>query len=348
MSTDLVGLRARELSVGALTEIVATQSAIMSAGLHLGEVMRIVAERAERMTGAFAAIVEVPDGDEMVYRAATGHAARHVGLRLSDRSLSGRCLQTGEIICCGDSEMDERVDRDACRRVGARSMIVVPLVHESARVGVLKVMSPRINAFGDEEVMVLQVMAGLIASAMHNAELWDEKELALAEVRRISLRNAELALTDALTGLGNRRAGEEALAREVSRSQRAQSPLSLLLLDIDRFKAVNDDYGHAVGDAVLRQVSSCLAQAARASDLVFRWGGEEFLVLLADTPLAGAVECAERIRVRVGQLRVDDIAVTISAGGAELQWGEMVDVTLRRADEKLLAAKAGGRNRVLG
>lgn len=348
MTNDLVTLRARELSASALAEIVATQSAIVSAGLHLGEIMRIVAERAERMTNAVAAVVELPEGDEMVYRAASGDAAAHVGLRVSAASPAGRCLQTGQVLRCADSEVDDRVDREVCRRVGARSLIVVPLVHERARVGVLEVMSREVNAFDDEALMALQVMAGLAASAMHNAELWDEKELALAEVRRISLRNAELALTDALTGLGNRRAGEEALVREVSRAQRARSPLSLLLIDVDHFKRVNDVHGHATGDRVLRAVAATLAAASRASDLAFRWGGEEFLVLLADTPLRGAVECAERIRLHVAALESDGVRVTVSAGAAELGEDEIIETTMRRADERLFAAKAGGRNRVLG
>jgi diguanylate cyclase (GGDEF)-like protein len=345
MSNDLVTLRARALSASALAEIVATQNAIAGAGMHLGEIMRIVAERAERMTHAVAAVVEVPEGDGMIYRAATGDAAAHVGLRVGAASPAVRCLRTGQVLRCSDADVDDRVDREVCRRVGARSLILVPLVHEHARVGVLEVMSPEPNAFDDEEAMMaLQVMAGLAASAMHYAELWDEKELALAEVRRISMRNAALALTDALTGLGNRRAGEEALVREMSRAQRAGTSLTLLLIDVDHFKRINDEHGHHTGDHVLRAVASTIAAAARASDLAFRWGGEEFLVLLANAHLRGALECAERIRSHVAALDVDGLHVTVSIGAAELERGEPIDVAMRRADEKLFVAKSAGRN----
>jgi diguanylate cyclase (GGDEF)-like protein len=95
-------------------------------------------------------------------------------------------------------------------------------------------------------------------------------------------------------------------------------------------------------------VAGTIATASRASDLAFRWGGEEFLVLLADTPLRGAVECAERIRAHVAALESEDVRVTVSAGAAQLGDDETIETAMRRADVRLFAAKAAGRNRVLG
>jgi diguanylate cyclase (GGDEF)-like protein len=158
---------------------------------------------------------------------------------------------------------------------------------------------------------------------------------------------SRLALTDQVTGLANRRGGEEALVREVSRARRSGAPLSLVLFDIDRFKHVNDQAGHAVGDRVLRGISDILSQSQRGSDLAMRWGGEEFLVLLPDVGLTGARIFAERVRDNVQNLAVPEAGrITVSAGVSELTGDEDPAVALARADANLYRAKAGGRNRV--
>jgi diguanylate cyclase (GGDEF)-like protein len=159
---------------------------------------------------------------------------------------------------------------------------------------------------------------------------------------------SRLALTDALTGLANRRGGEEALAREVSRARRNGTPLGVALFDIDRFKVLNDQAGHAVGDRVLRGISGILSQSQRGSDLATRWGGEEFLVLLPEVGLNGARVFAERVREQVQELAVPEAGrVTVSAGVAELHSGEDSTATLARADANLYRAKTAGRNRVV-
>ena len=107
-----------------------------------------------------------------------------------------------------------------------------------------------------------------------------------------------------MTGLANRRGGEEALAREVSRARRSGLPLSLVLFDIDHFKNINDRAGHAVGDRVLRGIAEILSASQRGSDLATRWGGEEFLVLLPDVGLTGARAFAERVRENVHNLAI--------------------------------------------
>jgi diguanylate cyclase (GGDEF)-like protein len=158
---------------------------------------------------------------------------------------------------------------------------------------------------------------------------------------------SRLALTDQVTSLANRRGGEEALAREVARARRTGSPLSLVMFDIDRFKRINDESGHAVGDKVLRGISEILSASQRGSDLAMRWGGEEFLVLLPDVGLTGARIFAERVRENVQNMVVEDAGrVTVSAGVSELTGEEDPAVALARADANLYRAKAGGRNRV--
>jgi len=154
-----------------------------------------------------------------------------------------------------------------------------------------------------------------------------------------------LAMTDPLTGMANRRAGERALEREVARTQRSGAPLSLALLDIDHFKAINDVHTHAVGDDVLCEVTRILTEMLRASDYAVRWGGDEFLVLLPDVNLNGAVVLAERIRTQFSTINVPGIKqVTVSIGVVEVSRGETARAALARADTRLYDAKAAGRN----
>jgi diguanylate cyclase (GGDEF)-like protein len=161
------------------------------------------------------------------------------------------------------------------------------------------------------------------------------------------------ANADALTGLPNRRAFEEALAREVARALRGGSPLSLLAVDVDHFKRVNDERGHPAGDAVLRAVAGRIASAARAGDLVARVGGEEFVVALPGAGPEAAREAGERIRSRVAAepfaLEGGDLRVTVSVGVAWL--GEAAPdgtALVARADQALYRAKRAGRDRVEG
>lgn len=162
---------------------------------------------------------------------------------------------------------------------------------------------------------------------------------------------ARLARKDPLTGLANRRALDEELARAGARAARAGTPLAAVVLDIDRFKQVNDLHGHAVGDAVLAAVAGRAAAALRSGDLIARTGGEEFTVLLPGADLARAAEAAERIRAAVALEPVAAggvaLAVTVSLGCAELLPGEEGGrELLARADRKLYEAKHAGRNRV--
>lgn len=155
----------------------------------------------------------------------------------------------------------------------------------------------------------------------------------------------QLAATDPLTGLANRRGCEKSIAGEISRAERERKPLSCIMLDIDRFKQVNDTMGHQAGDQVLRELSAVLRQSVRAYDIVARWGGEEFLVVLPGADLEAARQLAERIRVGVQKLPTS--TVTISAGAAEFDTDYDFEATLRTADRRMYEAKAAGRNCVV-
>jgi diguanylate cyclase (GGDEF)-like protein len=156
------------------------------------------------------------------------------------------------------------------------------------------------------------------------------------------------AITDALTGLYNRRWLDQRLPRLVARHERAGRPLSLLLLDIDHFKRFNDELGHAAGDQVLAMVAQTISAQVRPTDLAARYGGEEMVVVLPETPLDGARIAAERLRSRIERARAKDIErpVTVSIGVATLGLHEDAQELLRRADEMLYRAKSLGRNRM--
>lgn len=153
-----------------LVAVIETQTRIATAGLTPEEVVRVIVEQTQRLTDSSGAVVELHDGDEMVYWAVSGTAEAQIGLRLSAaHSLSGLCVRTGNILRCDDSETDERVDREACRRVGLRSMLVVPLVYRGVPVGVLKVLSPNPNAYGARDVRALELMSDLIGASLGRA-----------------------------------------------------------------------------------------------------------------------------------------------------------------------------------
>lgn len=160
-----------------------------------------------------------------------------------------------------------------------------------------------------------------------------------------------LATTDSLTGLMNRRAFVAAAEREIERSQRTEQSLSVLLLDVDHFKHINDRLGHATGDVVLAALGSLLPRQARPYDVVARWGGEEFVVALPNASTEEARGVAERLRKVIAESEVrapngEAVPVTVSIGVAERRCGESLDAMLDRADCAMYAAKTGGRNRV--
>jgi diguanylate cyclase (GGDEF)-like protein len=156
------------------------------------------------------------------------------------------------------------------------------------------------------------------------------------------------ALTDQLTDLSNRRAGERSVAREVARAQRTHRPLSFVMFDVDHFKRVNDTHGHMVGDAVLKSVSAWMTELLRAGDIAVRWGGEEFLAILADTNLDEARQFGDRVRRQIEAIDFGEVGqITISGGAAEYRPGEDPDETIARADANLYQAKSLGRNRIV-
>jgi diguanylate cyclase (GGDEF)-like protein len=162
------------------------------------------------------------------------------------------------------------------------------------------------------------------------------------------LQAVELASRDPLTGVQNRMALESSLIREVDLAKRKSLPLSMLVIDIDHFKRFNDDFGHAFGDDVLQAVSQTVANTIRRSDLLFRFGGEEFVVLTSHTDEQGAMLLAQRIRENVAAMqtvRGRRVGITVSLGVTSLQEADDAEQFFDRADKALYQAKNNGRNR---
>lgn len=158
----------------------------------------------------------------------------------------------------------------------------------------------------------------------------------------------QLATQDVLTQISNRFQFDKVLEHSISLSQRYGRMLSLMMIDIDYFKEVNDTYGHLAGDEVLRKLARILSEGIRKSDVIARWGGEEFVVLLPDSELSSALKLAETLRAKVAETSFDPVRqVTCSIGVARWNEGENSDQLLKRADEKLYIAKENGRNRVV-
>jgi diguanylate cyclase (GGDEF)-like protein len=190
----------------------------------------------------------------------------------------------------------------------------------------------RVAEAGALALVALMLLTLVLARPLLRAFRWTEEQASEARV-------------DSLTGLANRRALEEVLAAEISRAHRFTHQLAVVLLDLDRFKEINDSFGHAAGDVMLRAVSRLLISLARQGDTVARWGGEEFVVVLPETDLAGAQRFAERLRRAIEAQTVGDMQTSASCGVATMLPEDNVEELLRAADQALYQAKTNGRNR---
>ena len=214
-----------------------------------------------------------------------------------------------------------------------QASVLVPLRFMGAVIGLLAVDRLAGRTFDERELEIVQLFANLAAIAIRNARSYKEMEVQ--------------ASTDGLTGLFNHRRFQEALALEVARAERYDTVFCLLMLDLDRFKSVNDTVGHQRGDEVLRDVAEVLRRCSRESDFAARYGGEEFTMILPHADIDEARRVAERVRGQVADLSAVDpgLSVTVSVGVASFpHHAADTDGILGAADAALLAAKARGRN----
>jgi two-component system cell cycle response regulator len=280
--------------------------------------------------------VLLKEEEEVVLRAHHGSLTPRIaegGRLAANQGLWGRALGTGRTII----ERDTSVAPDYIGFfLETCSRMCIPLVSFGQTLGVLLLDSAEKDAFKESDVQSLESVADICSNAIQNAHYVD--------------RVKQLAYLDGLTGIFNRRFFELRIAEEIERARRFGAGMAVIMVDIDQFKRLNDEFGHLLGDEVLRQVSSVFHQQLRKIDVVCRFGGEEFAILLSQTNPQHAFGVAEKLRRLVETWQFPGVPrpVTISAGAASYpDHGTTRDELVKAADAGLYAAKQAGRNRVL-
>ncbi len=289
------------------------------------EIHRVITREAMGLIQASSAALIVRDGDQLV----VAHEARP-GLLVPDRLADGAI---GRVAETGQPTRQVSATEAAIRQLPA-ALLAVPLVAGGSVAAVLVMLRPADWPFSAEDSNLLMALTPVAAAAMHGA----------AETTDLMQRS----LQDALTGVGNRSRFDRDLATVIA--DPTSQPVTLLMIDLDHFKAVNDTYGHPAGDALLRGLGGLLRQVSRPTDGVYRYGGEEFALLLPNTPSGEAADLAERVRNAVETNRFDTgagirLTATASIGVATVESGDG-PALIALADAALYEAKRGGRNRV--
>lgn len=330
--------RLRELSALNAT------AALLSQSLDMDELLQRTLNKVLEITVMDAGEISLidPQQDRLRVQAQRGFPDEWLALE-ADRPATCLCgIVVGQAVplCVKDINKDTRTTRSACNLVGFRGFIAIPLQAEGEALGVMSLHSYDQRAVTPQEYDLLTAIGNQVGVALHNVNLHQE-------VHR-------LAMTDALTGIANRRAFDIYLADEIRRAKRYNRPLALIMADINHFKNYNDIHGHPQGDILLREIANVIANNVRDTDFVARYGGEEFVVILPETGRAGVLAVAEKLRAAMVAYpfplkeRQPAGEVTLSLGVATYsedppEGRDMV----QRADNALYCAKEQGRNLVV-
>lgn len=318
-----------------LPEILFAIGKVIGSDNTLPKTLATISQLVTESTGADACSVMLADEDRQFL---LGKAA--YGLTRADiadvsysfgEGVAGWVAKNAEGVVIDDVTLDPRfVIGDSETHI--HSMACVPMVYRDQVAGVLTVTSSNPASFTQDTLVVMQLIANTIALDIENIRL-----------RRISV-------TDKLTGAYNREFLDKQLPNSLADCRRKCEPLSLIMFDVDHFKVVNDTYGHGVGDQVLTELARRLRESSRDRDMLVRYGGEEFLLLLPGAALTITTEIAERIRMQFQDNPILcqglSLNIRVSAGVAEHKLGESAEALYGRADTALYTAKRNGRNRV--
>ncbi len=330
-------LQRQSTQISALNQIAVAISSTLGWQELLDRIMR----SGIALTGSKAASLAFYDKDKQCFegwhtQGLSDHFVKNMSFRPG--GLANEALASGSYILSSDRPETGHKLSELARKEGILCFLCLPFISHTHPLGVLYLYRDDRDTFLPEEIELLATFAHLAAIAAENT--------------RLHASTVKLAATDALTGLLNRRALEDRLKIEQQRAQRYGKAFSLMLLDIDHFKKVNDTYGHVAGDAVLKTLAAVLAQQTRDIDSVARYGGEEFVIVLPETDGSGAKIVAERIRKAVSSTPFAlpdgrEIDVTVSIGIACFPHSAgNIEAMLERADQALYLAKNTGRNRI--
>jgi diguanylate cyclase (GGDEF)-like protein len=303
--------------------------------------LKIVDEIQRTLTGAETCVLYLVDPAEQKLSLTAALARDGAAIKEKQGSIFDEwVMKRSQAILVEDAQSDFRFSREATEAFShLRSVCASPLVIENKVLGVLRVGSAKPRAFETDDLRLLDIFSSLAAVTLKNILLYRQTR--------------ELAIRDSLTGLYLNRYFQEKLAYEIQRSNFDEINFSLILIDIDFFKRYNDEYGHAAGDLVLKNVTALILKCVKPVDFVARYGGEEFAIILPDKKKKEAAAIAERIRLSIEKnkffVRRTQAHVTVSLGVAAFpEGGRTREELLWTADKNLYEAKHQGRNRVCG
>ncbi|MGR9100061.1 MAG: diguanylate cyclase [Gammaproteobacteria bacterium] len=280
----------------------------------------------------------------------------------------GKAAETGELQYCKNCEKDPRFIKDCDDTNTPGSLVSVPVFTDHELFGIVNISHPDAEHFTEWHFSLLNIFKNMLGQLINNRRMYKDMEnqiairtkklqKALQKAKVLKKRFESMSMIDDLTGLYNRRYFYDQANIAISRTKRYLQNFCLLILDLDHFKVVNDTFGHITGDQVLIDFAKCLRQQTRSSDMVARFGGEEFVIIFTDTNEVDGEKFAERIRKKVESLKWEfngrELSITVSIGiycpvSEEVKNNDLtINHLLNSADHALYAAKESGRNKVV-
>lgn len=327
---------ARRLAI--LTDVVKTANSI----LEPSKVIELVMEKIRELvpSEAWSLLMVDEESGELAFEAALGAKGQDLSayrLKMGE-GVAGWVAQKGKPAIVNDTARDRRFTAryDAWTHFATRSILCAPLVSRGRTIGVLEIINKRDGRFTSADLDLVLTLVEPCAIALENAILFQRTE--------------QLTITDDLTKLFNSRYLNLYLSREIKRCKRHGIPLSIIFLDLDGFKGINDQYGHLAGSGTLTEVGSILAEGVRESDILARYGGDEFVAVLPETPAAGAVVIAERLRLAIEEnhfLQSLGLAARISASFGIASYPDHAltpEALIQKADQAMYRVKDRNKN----
>jgi len=338
-------LDALEAQVKGLEDLIEVAGAVVST-LDVDTVLQAVLRSAMRFAETPAGSVVLLDEKKnevclVAHEGLSMEFVKNERSRIVPGGFTEQALRAREMICIGEIPYEPlyRDTNPLMLREGIKSLICIPLILNNRTIGILYLDDFVPRVFDKEKLKLLSVFVSFAAVAIENAKLHNSTKM--------------LAITDCLTGLHNYRYFVQKFKQEIDRAERYKKPLSIIMMDVDNFKAFNDTYGHFIGDQVLVKVGEIINASLRKVDFAFRYGGEEFAILLPETDLENACMLAERLRGKIEQETigafdvVDSQNVTVSIGVAAYpKDGSTMDELFKQVDGLMYKAKKLGKNRV--